>query len=74
MYIFMRSIGVIGLFFMVMTCKYGEIVLGVGILVIFSFVWMILGIIVRVPPLAGLSLEYLFWFGIVVFELLYIIL
>jgi hypothetical protein len=74
MYKFIRSMGVIGLFFMVMIWMYGEIALGVGILVIFSFVCMVLGIMVRIPPLAGLSLEYLFWFGVVVFELLYIIL
>ena len=38
MYIFMRSIGVIGVFLIFITCRYGEIVLGVGILVMFSFV------------------------------------
>jgi hypothetical protein len=74
MYIFIRSMGVIGLFFILITCRYGGIVMGVGIVVIFSLVWMILGIMVRVPPLAGLSPEYLFGFGIVVFELLYMIL
>ena len=62
MYIFMRSMGVIGLFFMMMTCKYGDIALGVGILVIFSFVWMVFGIMVSVPPLALLFSEYLFGF------------
>ena len=46
---------VIGLFFIMMTCRYGDIVLGVGILVIFSFVCMVLGIMVRVPPVARLS-------------------
>ena len=64
----------VGLFLIVMTCKYGEIVQGVGILMMFSFVWMMLGIMVKVPPLAEFSPEYLFWVGIVVFELLYIIL
>ena len=74
MYIFIRSMGVIGLFCIMITCRYGDIVTGVGILVMLYLVWMILGIMVRVPPLAGLSPEYLFGFGIVVFELLYMIL
>jgi hypothetical protein len=74
MYIFIISMGVIGLFCILMTCRFGDIVAGVGILVILSLVWKIFGIMVRVPLLAGFSPEYLFGFGIVVFELLYMIL
>ena len=60
----------IGLFLIRMTCRYGEMELGVGILVMFSFVWIFLGIMARMPPLAMLGPEYLFCFCIVVFELL----
>ena len=63
-----------GLFFIMITCRYGDIVLGVGILVMFSFVWMIFGIMIRVPPLALLVSEYLFGCWVVLFELLYMIL
>jgi hypothetical protein len=55
MYIFIRSMSVIGLFCILITCRYGEIVMGVAILVILSLAWMVLGIMVRVPPVAGLS-------------------
>lgn len=74
MYILMRSMGVIGLFFIMMTCRYGDILLGVGIFVMFSFVWMVFGIMTSVPPLALLVSEYLFGVCVVLFELLYIIL
>lgn len=74
MYMLMRSIGVIGLFFIMMTCRYGDILLGVGIFVMFSFVWMVFGIMTSVPPLALLVSEYLFGVCVVLFELLYIIL
>ena len=73
-YMFMRSMGVIGLFFIMITCRYGDIVLGVGILVMFSFVWMVFGIMISVPPLALLVSEYLFGCWVVLFELLYMIL
>ena len=73
-YMFMRSIGVIGLLFIFITCRYGDMVLGVGILVMFSFVWMVFGIIIRVPPLGLLASEYLFGCWVLLFELLYIIL
>jgi hypothetical protein len=66
--------GVIGLFFIMMACRYGDIVLGVGILVMFSFVWMVFGIMTSVPPLALLVSEYLFGVCVALFELLYIIL
>ena len=64
----------IGLFVILITCRYGDIVLGVGILVMFSFVWMVFGIMIRVPPLALLVSEYLFGCWVILFELLYIIL
>ena len=73
-YMFMKSMGVIGLFFIMIACRYGDIVLGVGILVMFSFVWMIFGIMISVLPLALLVSEYLFGFWVILFELLYIIL
>ena len=38
MYIFRMSIGVMGLLLIRMACRYGNIELGVGILVIFSLV------------------------------------
>ena len=37
----------------------------------FLFVWITLGIMVNVPPLAMLSLEYEFCFCVVLFKLLY---
>lgn len=55
MYMFMRSIGVSGLFLIKRTWRYGDIELGVDILVMFSFVWMTLGIMANVPPLALLA-------------------
>jgi hypothetical protein len=70
-YMFMRSIGVIGLFLIMIACRYGDIVLGEGILVMFSFVYKVFGIMIRVPPLALLVSEYLFGCWVVLFELLY---
>ena len=55
MYMFMRSIGVSGLFLIKRTWRYGDIELGVDILVMFSFVRMTLGIMASVPPLALLA-------------------
>ena len=72
-YIFMRSMGVIGLFLIMMVCKYGDMALGDGILVMFSLVCMVFGIMIRTPPLALFS-EYLFGICVMLFELLYIIL
>ena len=73
-YIFIRRIGVSGLFFIMIACKYGEMVLGDGILVMFSFVWMSFGIMISVPPRALLFSEYLFGICVLLFELLYMIL
>ena len=42
MYIFIRSMGVVGLFLIMMVCKYGDMALGDGILVMFSLVCMVL--------------------------------
>lgn len=70
MYLFMRSIGVSGLFLIRRTWRYGDIGLGVGILVMFSFVSIALGIMTYVPPLALLAPEYLFCCCVVLFELL----
>lgn len=74
MYIFIRSMGVIGLFLIMMVCRYGDMALGDGILVMFSLVCMVFGIKVRTPPLALLFSEYLFGICVMLFELLYIIL
>ena len=73
-YIFMRSMGVIGLFLIMMACKYGDMTREDGILVMFSLLCMVFGIIISVPPLALLLSEYLFGGCVVLFELLYIIL
>ncbi len=48
--------------------------LGVGNLVIFSFVYIILGIMVNMPPLACVGPEYLLFYFVVLLELLYMIL
>ena len=52
MYMFSRSIGVMGLLLIRMACKYGDIGLGVEILLMFSFVYMDLSIKASMPPLA----------------------
>lgn len=70
MYMFIRSIGVSGLFLISRIWRYGDIELGVGILVMFSFVCMVLGIMANVPPLALLGPEYLFCNWIMLFGLL----
>lgn len=44
--------GVRGLLLISMAWRYGDIELGVGILVMFSFVYIALGIMARMPPLA----------------------
>ena len=48
--------------------------LGVGNLVIFSFVYIVLGIMVNMPPLACVGPEYLLFCFVVLLELLYMIL
>ena len=73
MYILMRSMGVSGLFLIMMAYRYGEMELGVGILVMFSLECMVFGIMVRMPPLALLVSEYLLCFCVILFELLYMI-
>ena len=73
-YIFRRRMGVSGLFFIMRACKYGEMALGDGILVMFSFVWMSFGIMISVPPRALLCSEYLLGICVLLFELLYVIL
>ena len=49
MYIFSSNVGVMGLLVISMACRYGGMELGVGILLIFSFVYMNLGIKATVP-------------------------
>lgn len=58
-YIFSMSIGVKGLFLIRMACRYGDMWLGVGILEMFSFVYIDLGIMVSMPPLVCVGPEYL---------------
>ena len=74
MYMFITSIGVKGLLLMIMACRYGEIVLGVGIFWMFSLVYIDLGNMVSMPPLAKVGPEYLFCLCVTLFELLYMIL
>ena len=73
-YMFRISIGVRGLLLIRMACMYGDIVLGVGSFVIFSFVYIALGIMANIPPLACEGPEYLLCLCDVLLELLYIIL
>ena len=74
MYIFKMKIGVSGLLWIVMTCRYDDIELGVGILVMFSFKNIDLGIMVSTPPLACVGPDYLLCLCVVLLELLYMIL
>ena len=50
MYIFMMSIGVMSLLLITRAWRYGDIGLGVGILVMLSFVWVDFCIIANLPP------------------------
>ena len=73
MYILRRKTGVRGLLLINMAWRYGEIWLGAVILVIFSFVYIGLGIIAKMPPLAIMGPSYMFLFicyvvGIVVYD------
>ena len=68
---FSRSIGVKDLLLIRMAWRYTDIWLGVGILVMFSFVFIKVGIMVSIPPLACVGPEYLFCFCVMLFELLY---
>jgi hypothetical protein len=72
MYIFNSSIGVMGLLVISMAWRYGDIGLGVGILVMFWFVYMDLDIRVNMPPLAIVGPAYRFCLLVVLLELLYI--
>jgi len=62
MYMFRMSIGVRGLLLIIMAWRYGDIGLGVGILVIFLFVYINFGIIASMPTLACVGPEYLLCF------------
>ena len=73
-YIFISSIGVAGLLLIMMVCRYGDMELGVGILWMFSFVYIDLGIKASMPPRAGEGPAYRLWLLVVLLELLYIIL
>ena len=73
-YMFRISIGVRGLLLIRMACMYEDIVLGVGNLVMFSFVYIALGIMANIPPLACEGPEYLLCLCNVLLELLYMIL
>ena len=74
MYMFSRSIGVMGLLVISMACRYGDIGLGVGVLLMLSFVHMDLGIKASMPPLAVVDLAYRLCLQEVLLELLYMIL
>ena len=74
MYMCSKSIGVLGLLVISMACRYGDIGLGVGILLMFSFVYMDLSIKASMPPLAIVGLANLLCLLVVLLELLYIIL
>lgn len=74
MYMFRMRMGVMGLLLIVMAWRYGDICLGDGIFVVFSFECMDLGIIVRTPPLMGEGPAYRLFLCAMVLELLYIIL
>lgn len=74
MYMCSKSIGVLGLLVISMACRYGDIRLGVGILLMFSFVYMDLSIKASMPPLAIVGLANLLCLLVVLLELLYIIL
>ena len=50
MYIFRMVIGVSGLFLIIMIWRYGDIVLVVGILTMFSFVYIDFGSMASIPP------------------------
>ena len=71
MYMFSNSIGLMGLLVISMACKYGDISLGVGILLMFSFVYMALDTRASVPPLAMVGPAHLLCLQFVLLELLY---
>ena len=51
MYMFRMVISVSGLFLIIMIWRYGDIVLGVGTLTMFSFTYIDTGIMASMPPL-----------------------
>ena len=71
MYMFRRSIGVSGLLLIIMAWRYGDIGLGVGILVMFSFVYNDLDIMASIPALACVGPENLLCSCVILLELLY---
>ena len=71
MHIFRMSIGGRGLLLIIMAWRYSDFELGVGILMMFLFVCIIL---VSMPPLASVGPEYLLCFSVMLLELLYMIL
>ena len=70
MYMFRISIGVRGLLLIIMAWRYGDIGLRIGILVMFLFVYIDLGIIASMPLLACVGPEYLLYFCVILLELL----
>lgn len=74
MYMFKMSSGVRGLLLMFMAWRYCDMRLGVGILVMFSLVYIALGIMVSMPPLAWERPAYLLGLWVVLLELLKMIL
>ena len=68
------SIGLMGLLVISMVCKYGDIGLGVGILLMFSFVYMDLDTRASMPPLAMVGPAHWLCLQFVLLELLYMIL
>ena len=74
MYMFRTIIGVIGLLLIIMAWRYDDIVLEVGILIMLSFVYIDIGIMANMAPLAWLGPVYLLRFCVVLLELLYMIL
>lgn len=53
MYRFMMRNSMSGLLVILKACRYGEILFGVGIFVMFSVIWMSLWIMVSTPPHGG---------------------
>ena len=74
MYIFRMIIGVSSLLLIITALRYDDIVRGVGILTLFLFVYIDIGIMASMPPLACVGPVYLLCFCIVLLELLYMIL
>lgn len=69
-----KSMGVMGLLLIIIAWRCGDIELGVGILVMFSLVYMDLGTITSTPPLARTDPVHRLCLCVIVLELLYMIL